>query len=57
MMNATFVTTLTTQELQELIELSVKNAVQVSPKMSNEDDTLLDTNILPIVRTKKLGFN
>ena len=43
MMNATFVTTLSTQELQELIELSVKNAVQVSPKMSNEDDTLLDT--------------
>jgi len=57
MMNATFVTTLSIQELQELIELSVKNAVQVSPKMSNEDDTLLDTNILPIVRTKKLGFN
>ena len=43
MMNATFVTTLSTQELQELIELSVKKAVQVSPKMSNEDDTLLDT--------------
>ena len=43
MMNATFVTTLSTQELQELIELSVKKAVQVNPTGANEDDTLLDT--------------
>jgi hypothetical protein len=68
MMNATFVTTLSTQELQELIELSVKNAVQVSPKMSNEDDTLLDTkeaanlikyevtSIYGLVKRKKIPF-
>ncbi|MBB6130134.1 helix-turn-helix domain-containing protein [Mucilaginibacter lappiensis] len=68
MMNAIFVTTLSTQELQELIELSVKNAVQVSPKMSNEDDTLLDTkeaanlikyevtSIYGLVKRKKIPF-
>lgn len=68
MMNATFVTTLSTQELQELIELSVKNAVQVSPKMSNEDDALLDTkeaanlikyevtSIYGLVKRKKIPF-
>ena len=68
MMNATFVTTLSTQELQELIELSVKNAVQVNPKMSNEDDTLLDTkeaaslikyevtSIYGLVKRKKIPF-
>ena len=68
MMNATFVTTLSTQELQELIELSVKNAVRVNPKMSNEDDTLLDTkeaaslikyevtSIYGLVKRKKIPF-
>jgi hypothetical protein len=68
MMNATFVTTLSTQELQEQIELSVKNAVQVSPKISNEDDTLLDTkeaatlikyevtSIYGLVKRKKIPF-
>lgn len=69
MMNATFVTTLSTQELQELIELSVKKAVQVNPKVANEDDdTLLDTkeaaslikyevtSIYGLVKRKKIPF-
>jgi hypothetical protein len=64
MMNATFVTTLSTQELQELIELSVKNAVQVSPKMSNEDDTKEAANLIKyevtsiygLVKRKKIPF-
>ncbi len=67
-MNATFVTTLSTQELKELIELSVKNVIQVYPKMSNEDDTLLDTkeaaslikyevtSIYGLVKRKKIPF-
>jgi excisionase family DNA binding protein len=68
MMNATFVTTLSTQELQELIELSVKKAVQVNPTGANEDDTLLDTkeaanlikyevtSIYGLVKRKKIPF-
>jgi excisionase family DNA binding protein len=43
MNNATFITTLSTEELQELIESSVKNAVKVNPNNSPQDDTLLDT--------------
>ena len=68
MMNATFVTTLSTLELQELIELSVKNAVKINPKATNEDDTLLDTkeaaslikyevtSIYGLVKRKKIPF-
>jgi hypothetical protein len=68
MMNATFVTTLSTQELQELIELSVKKVVQINPKLANEDDTLLDTkeaaslikyevtSIYGLVKRKKIPF-
>jgi hypothetical protein len=68
MMNATFVTTLSTQELQELMEFSVKSTVQTNPKMSNEDDTLLDTkeaaalikyevtSIYGLVKRKKIPF-
>ena len=68
MMNATFVTTLSTQELQELIELSVKKAVQVNPTGANEEDTLLDTkeaanlikyevtSIYGLVKRKKIPF-
>ncbi len=68
-MNATFVTTLSTQELQELIESSVKNAVQVSPVSNkDQDDTLLDTkeaatlikyevtSIYGLVKRKKIPF-
>jgi hypothetical protein len=68
MMNATFITTLSTQELQELIELSVKNAVHVNARVPNEDDTLLDTkeaanlikyevtSIYGLVKRKKIPF-
>ena len=67
-MNATFVTTLSTQELQELIEFSVKKAIQVTPSLPNEDDTLLDTkeaaclikyevtSIYGLVKRRKIPF-
>lgn len=43
MSNATFITTLSTEELQELIESSVKKAVHSVPGQASEEDTLLDT--------------
>jgi hypothetical protein len=68
-MNATFVTTLSTQELQELIESSVRNAVHLQPpRLDNEDDTLLDTkeaavlikyevtSLYGLVKRKKIPF-
>ncbi|MXV52679.1 helix-turn-helix domain-containing protein [Pedobacter sp. HMF7647] len=42
-MNATFVTTLSTQELQELIESSIKEAIKGKTSAADEGDTLLDT--------------
>jgi len=68
-MNATFVTTLSTEQLQELIESSVKNAVQSKPaRPDGEDDTLLDTkeaallikyevtSLYGLVKRKKIPF-
>lgn len=68
-MNATFITTLSTQELQELIESSVRNAVHLQlPRPENEDDTLLDTkeaavlikyevtSLYGLVKRKKIPF-
>lgn len=67
-MNATFITTLSTQELQELIESSVKNVTRVSPVKSEEEDTLLDTkeaaalikyevtSLYGLVKRKKIPF-
>jgi len=68
-MNATFVTTLSTQELQELIECSVKKAVnQQEPKPDQGDDELLDTkeaanliryritSVYGLVKRKKIPF-
>ena len=67
-MNATFITTLSTHELQELIESSIKNAVNAKSPTSNEDDTLLDTkeaavlikyevsSLYGLVKRKKIPF-
>ena len=67
-MNATFITTLSTQELQELIESSIKNAVSAKSPTPNEDDTLLDTkeaavlikyevsSLYGLVKRKKIPF-
>ena len=67
-MNATFITTLSTQELQELIESSIKNAVNAKSPTSTEDDTLLDTkeaavlikyevsSLYGLVKRKKIPF-
>ena len=67
-MNATFITTLSTQELQELIESSIKNAVNVKTPASDEGDTLLDTkeaavlikyevtSLYGLVKRKKIPF-
>jgi Helix-turn-helix domain len=43
MNETTFITTLSTEQLKELIESSVQHAVQGKPAGSAEDDTLLDT--------------
>jgi len=68
MMNATFVTTLTTHELQELMESAVKKVVQVPASPPEGDDTLLDTkeaanlikyevtSIYGLVKRKKIPF-
>lgn len=67
-MNATFVTTLSTEQLQELIEFSVKKAVNSKPVLPLEDDTLLDTkeaanlikyeitSVYGLVKRKKIPF-
>lgn len=68
-MNATFFTTLSTQEFQELIESSVRNAVHLKPpRPDDEDDTLLDTkeaaelikyevtSVYGLVKRKKIPF-
>jgi len=69
-MNATFVTTLSTDQLQELIEASVRNAVHAkAPSPPNDDgDTLLDTkeaailikyevtSVYGLVKRKKIPF-
>jgi len=65
-MNATFITTLSTEQLQELIEGSVKKALQVKPV--DEGDTILDTkeaaalihyevtSIYGLVKRRKIPF-
>lgn len=67
-MNATFITTLSTQELQELIESSIKNAVNGKTPAPDESDTLLDTkeaavlikyevtSLYGLVKRKKIPF-
>lgn len=67
-MNATFITTLSTQELQELIESSIKNAVNGKNPAPDESDTLLDTkeaavlikyevtSLYGLVKRKKIPF-
>jgi hypothetical protein len=68
-MNATFVTTLSTQELQELIEYSVKKVVGQQVQTSDpNDDELLDTkeaasliryqltSVYGLVKRKKIPF-
>ncbi|WP_114939565.1 helix-turn-helix domain-containing protein [Mucilaginibacter endophyticus] len=68
-MNTTFFTTLSTQEFQELIESSVRNAVHLKPiRPDDEDDTLLDTkeaaelikyevtSVYGLVKRKKIPF-
>lgn len=67
-MNATFVTTLSTEQLQELIEFSVKKAVSAKPALPQDDDTLLDTkeaanlikyeitSVYGLVKRKKIPF-
>ena len=42
-MNASFITTLSTHELQELMESAVKKAVHAAPSSPVDDDMLLDT--------------
>lgn len=68
MMNATFITTLSTEELQELIVSSVKNAVSANSPIPPDDDTLLDTkeaaslikyevtSVYGLVKRKKIPF-
>jgi hypothetical protein len=68
-MSTTLFTTLSTQELKELIETSIKSAIQVNPNTINkDDDTLLDvkeaanlikykeTSIYGLVKRKKVPF-
>jgi hypothetical protein len=69
-MNATFVTTLSTEQLQELIEVSVRNAVHTKAPLSPDEDgdTLLDTkeaavlikyevtSVYGLVKRKKIPF-
>lgn len=66
-MNATFITTLSIEELQELIEGSMKKALQVKLPV-DEGDTLLDTkeaatliryevtSIYGLVKRRKIPF-
>ena len=67
-MNASFITTLSTDELQELMESAVKKAVQTAPSSTTDDDTLLDTkeaatlikyevtSLYGLVKRKKIPF-
>jgi hypothetical protein len=67
-MNASFITTLSTDELQELMESAVKKAVKVTTSSTVEDDTLLDTkeaaslikyevtSLYGLVKRKKIPF-
>jgi excisionase family DNA binding protein len=66
-MNASFITTLSTDELKELIVSSVKESIQAKPTMHDED-TLLDTkeaaslikyevsSLYGLVKRKKIPF-
>lgn len=66
-MNASFITTLSTDELKELIVSSVKESIQTKPNISDED-TLLDTkeaaslikyevsSLYGLVKRKKIPF-
>jgi hypothetical protein len=68
MNETTFITTLSTDQLKELIESSVKNAVRVTPNSNPQDDTLLDTkeaanlikyevtSLYGLVKRKKIPF-
>lgn len=68
-MNATFVTTLSTEELKEIIEQSVKKAFTENPKkISSEEDEWLhtdeaaalirykETSVYGLVKRKKIPF-
>lgn len=67
-MNATFITTLSIEELQVLIEGSVKKALQITPLLTEDTDTLLDTkeaaaliryeisSIYGLVKRRKIPF-
>lgn len=66
-MNASFITTLSTDELKELIVSSVKESIQAKPTVTDED-TLLDTkeaaslikyevsSLYGLVKRKKIPF-
>lgn len=66
-MNASFITTLSTDELKELIVASVKESIQAKPQLPDED-TLLDTkeaaslikyevsSLYGLVKRKKIPF-
>ena len=67
-MNASFITTLSTDELKELMESAVKKAVHSAPSSPIDDDTLLDTkeaanlikyevtSLYGLVKRKKIPF-
>ena len=67
-MNASFITTLSTDELQELMESAVKKAVRAAPSSPVDDDMLLDTkeaaslikyevtSLYGLVKRKKIPF-
>ena len=67
-MNASFITTLSTDELQELMESAVKKAVLTASSSPVDDDMLLDTkeaaslikyevtSLYGLVKRKKIPF-
>ncbi|WP_259071310.1 helix-turn-helix domain-containing protein [Mucilaginibacter sp. X4EP1] len=67
-MNASFITTLSTDELKELMESAVKKAVHTAPSAPVDDDMLLDTkeaaslikyevtSLYGLVKRKKIPF-
>lgn len=67
-MNACFITTLSIEEIQELIENSVKKALLIKPALVDETDILLDTkeaaaliryevsSIYGLVKRRKIPF-
>jgi hypothetical protein len=67
-MNTSFFTTLSTDELQELMESAVKKAVRAAPSSAVDDEILLDTkeaaslikyevsSLYGLVKRKKIPF-